>query len=129
MSREVVAPLLQDGQRVRALTRNPSMKLNHLNLTVTNPVETQEFLIRYFGLKPMGKANKNMAFLSDDNGIVLLMSMKLGKESEVKYPATFHIGFIQGSEQEVDENQPKPEGRRFRRAANFETTWIMDVLL
>jgi len=52
----------------------------------------------------MGKANKNMAFLSDDNGIVLsLMSMKPGKESEVKYPATFHVGFIQESEQEVDE--------------------------
>jgi lactoylglutathione lyase len=80
------------------------MKLNHLNLTVTNPTETQEFLIRYFGLRPMGKANKNMAFLSDDNGMVLsLMSMKLGKESEVKYPATFHVGFIQESEQEVDE--------------------------
>ena len=80
------------------------MKLNHLNLTVTNPLETQEFLVRYFGLKPMGKANKNMAFLSDDNGMVLsLISAKLGKESEVKYPATFHVGFIQESEQEVDE--------------------------
>ena len=80
------------------------MKLNHLNLTVINPVETQEFLARYFGLKPRGKANKNMAFLSDDNGMVLsLISAKLGKESEVKYPATFHVGFIQESEQEVDE--------------------------
>jgi lactoylglutathione lyase len=81
-----------------------NMKLNHLNLTVTNPLETQEFLVRYFGLKPMGKANKNMAFLSDDNGMVLsLISAKLGKESEVKYPATFHVGFIQESEQEVNE--------------------------
>ena len=52
------------------------MKLNHLNLTVINSVETQEFLARYFGLKPRGKANKNMAFLSDDNGTVLsLMCM------------------------------------------------------
>jgi lactoylglutathione lyase len=80
------------------------MKLNHLNLTVANPVETQQFHISYFGLKAMGKANNNMAFLTDDNGMVLsLMRMKLGKESEVKYPATFHVGFIQESEKEVDE--------------------------
>jgi lactoylglutathione lyase len=45
-----------------------------------------------------------MAFLSDDNGMVLsLMNVKIGRESEVKYPATFHIGFIQESEEQVDE--------------------------
>src|SRR5271165_2173003 len=81
-----------------------AMKLNHLNLTVTDPVATQEFLTKYFGLKPRGKGNHNMAFLSDDNGIVLsLMNPKVGRESEVKYPATFHVGFIQESEQAVDE--------------------------
>lgn len=80
------------------------MKLNHLNLTVTNPVETQEFLAKYFGLVPMGKGNKNMAFLSDDNGMVVsLTHMSLGRESEVNYPATFHIGFIQESEARVNE--------------------------
>ena len=78
------------------------MKINHLNLTVTSPAETQEFLVKYFGLKPMGKASKNMAFLSDDNGMVLSL-MNRGKESEVKYPATFHIGFIQESAQRVEE--------------------------
>jgi lactoylglutathione lyase len=80
------------------------MKVNHLNLTVTDPVETQQFLVKHFGLKPRGKANQNMALLSDDNGMVLsLMSTKAGRESEVKYPATFHIGFIQDSEEQVNE--------------------------
>lgn len=80
------------------------MRLNHLNLTVVHPLETQEFLARYFELKPMGKGNTNMAFLSDDNGMVLsLTNMKLGMESEVKYPATFHIGFIQESEERINE--------------------------
>lgn len=42
--------------------------------------------------------------LSDDSGLILtLTSMKLGRESEVKYPATFHIGFIQESEERVNE--------------------------
>jgi lactoylglutathione lyase len=72
------------------------MNLNHVNLTVSDPVNTQAFLTKYFGLKPMGKANDSMSFLTDDNGMVLsLTNMKLGNETEVKYPATFHIGFIQ----------------------------------
>ena len=71
------------------------MKVNHLNLTVTDPVETQQFFVKYFGLKPRGKGNQNIALLSDDNGMVLsLMNTKVSRESTVKYPATFHIGFI-----------------------------------
>jgi len=89
------------------------MKLNHLNLTVSDPVETQAFLSKYFHLKPMGKGNTNMAFLSDDNGMVLsLTNMKLGGESEVRYPTTFHIGFIQATAEEVNElnRQLKADG-------------------
>jgi len=80
------------------------MKLNHLNLTVTDPVETQAFLAKYFDLKPQGKANKTISFLADDNGMVLsLTNVALGQESEVRYPATFHIGFIQETEARVNE--------------------------
>lgn len=78
------------------------MKLNHLNLTVTNVAETRKFLAEYFGLRD-GGGNNNIAFLSDDNGLVLtLTSMKVGNETEVKYPVTFHIGFIQESEERVN---------------------------
>jgi lactoylglutathione lyase len=76
------------------------MKVNHLNLTVTDPVETQQFLVKHFGLKPRGKGNQNIAILSDDSGMVLSL---MGRESEVKYPATFHVGFIQESEEQVNE--------------------------
>ncbi|PKO12727.1 MAG: glyoxalase [Chloroflexi bacterium HGW-Chloroflexi-10] len=80
------------------------MKLNHINLTVTNPIATQAFLVKYFQLKLMGKENDTISFLSDDNGMVIsLANMKLGMESEVQYPATFHIGFIQESEERVNE--------------------------
>ena len=79
------------------------MKLNHLNLTVTDVPEAHRFLEMYFGLRDSG-GNKNIAFLSDDTGMVLsLTSMKVGRESEVRYPATFHIGFIQESEERVNE--------------------------
>ena len=47
------------------------MKLNHLNLTVTDPMETHDFLAKYFGLRSLG-GNKNMAFLADDDGAVVV---------------------------------------------------------
>ena len=79
------------------------MKLNHLNLTVTDVPETHAFLEKYFGLKSMG-CNQNMGFLSDDDGAVIsLTHMKVAKETEVRYPASFHIGFIQESEERVNE--------------------------
>jgi catechol 2,3-dioxygenase-like lactoylglutathione lyase family enzyme len=79
------------------------MKLNHLNLSVTDVPATHKFLAHYFGLRD-GGGNNNIAFLYDDNGMVLsLTSMKVGGESEVKYPETFHIGFMQESNERVDE--------------------------
>jgi catechol-2,3-dioxygenase len=79
------------------------MKLNHLNLTVTDVPETRKFLARYFDLQD-GGGNNNIAFLTDDDGLVLtLTSVKVGNETEVRYPATFHIGFIQESEDRVNE--------------------------
>ena len=79
------------------------MKLNHLNLTVTDVSETHNFLETYFGLQSLG-GNKNMAFLSDDDGAVIsLTSVKIAKETEVKYPANFHIGFMEESEERVNE--------------------------
>jgi catechol-2,3-dioxygenase len=79
------------------------MKLNHLNLTVADVPGTQAFLAKYFGLQP-GGGNNNIAFLTDDNGIVLtLTSMKVAGVTEVKYPGAFHVGFIQESPGRVDE--------------------------
>ena len=79
------------------------MKLNHLNLTVTDVPAAHSFLETYFGLQSMG-GNKNMAFLKDDNGsVIALTSPAVVKETDVKYPGGFHIGFIQESEAQVNE--------------------------
>jgi lactoylglutathione lyase len=80
------------------------MKINHLNLAVTDPIAAQQFLVKYFGLKTHGKPNATMAFLTDDNGMLLaLMNPKVGGETEVRYPAIFHVGFMQESEERVNE--------------------------
>ena len=89
------------------------MKLNHLNLTVTDVAEAHGFLQKYFRLQDAG-GNDHIAFLTDENGIVLsLTSMKLGRETSVTYPATFHIGFIQENEAKVDEINRQLKGDGF----------------
>lgn len=78
------------------------MQLNHLNLTVTDVREAESFLAKYFGMEDAG-GNSNMALLRDGHGMMLtLTSMKVGRETEVKYPATFHIGFGQKSQEDVN---------------------------
>lgn len=76
------------------------MKLNHVNLTVTDVRAAGEFLEKYFGLEQKG-GNAGMAFLSDEDGFVLTL-MKAGK-TPVAYPSTFHIGFFVKSEETVNE--------------------------
>jgi catechol 2,3-dioxygenase-like lactoylglutathione lyase family enzyme len=75
------------------------VKLNHVNLTVTDTGAAAAFLETYFGLTNEG-GNAGMAFLSDGEGFVLTL-MK-GKPSAVTYPRTFHVGFFVDSEATVD---------------------------
>lgn len=79
------------------------MKLNHLNLTVTDVPAASDFLTTYFGLQSMDTSGdpRGDAFgvLFDDDGLVLTLM----QGTQVNYPKTFHIGFIQESEEKVNE--------------------------
>jgi lactoylglutathione lyase len=75
------------------------MKLNHLNLIVTDVTATVLFLEKYFGFTPLGQGNPHMAFLSDGHGMVLIIF----KGTNISYPEGFHIGFLQESEAAVNE--------------------------
>src|SRR5690348_13183269 len=78
------------------------MKLNHVNLTVRDVPESAEFLQKYFGLRPMPDyGSKNFVLLLDDDGMVLTL-ITSSRSQEVSYPETFHIGFIQDSEERVN---------------------------
>jgi catechol 2,3-dioxygenase-like lactoylglutathione lyase family enzyme len=77
------------------------MKLNHVNLTVTDVLAARDFLVKYFDLKDEG-GNAGMSFLSDDDGLLLSM-MKAGRGADVAYPETFHVGFFVESDAKVDE--------------------------
>ncbi|MGC4378334.1 VOC family protein [Fictibacillus sp. Mic-4] len=73
------------------------MKLNHLNLTVTDVQATREFLEKYFGLTCKASQGNGFAVMLDDDGFVLTLM-----KGEANYPKTFHIGFPQKSEEQVD---------------------------
>jgi len=73
------------------------MKLNHINLTTTDPTATADFLVTYFGLRNEG-GNKAFVLVRDDDDMVITLM----KAKSVEYPSTFHIGFYPTTEAEVD---------------------------
>lgn len=78
------------------------MKLNHINLTVTDIDQPRQFLKTYFGLRDMDGGNVNLVGLLDDDGMVITL-MRAKQASDVSYPFSFHIGFLQPSEDAVNE--------------------------
>ncbi|MFC4426907.1 VOC family protein [Deinococcus navajonensis] len=76
------------------------MKLNHLNLTVTDVPATVALLENHFGMRrvPGYPDTDGMSFLHDDTGF--LLSLFRGKD--VQYPRGFHVGFIQPSVAQVE---------------------------
>jgi catechol 2,3-dioxygenase-like lactoylglutathione lyase family enzyme len=86
-----------------ALWSRFEMRLNHLNLTVTDVPAAADFLETYFGLRRGEGAQKSKSFVAlfDENGLVLTL-MKAGHGEEIRYPSTFHIGFGQPSEERVN---------------------------
>ncbi|MCK6627146.1 MAG: VOC family protein [Anaerolineae bacterium] len=74
------------------------MKLNHINLTVTDVPGTVKFLETYFELRSQGGDGKFAVLFDDDNLVLTLI-----KGGQVKYPRTFHIGFGQASQARVNE--------------------------
>lgn len=63
------------------LSNQKTMKLNHLNLAVTDVHIAVAFLEKYFGLINQGTDDK-MGFLTDDNGTLI----SLMKASDPKIP-------------------------------------------
>lgn len=74
------------------------MKLNHINLAVTDVAAAAQFLVTYFDMRPEAM-NEKFAALFDNDGLVLTL-MKAGPT--IRYPGTFHIGFGQESEAQVN---------------------------
>lgn len=73
------------------------MKLNHVNLTVTDTSAATRFLGTYFGLRTLVD-NQALTVLSDDDNLIFTLT----KAAQVSYPSSFHIGFVQESGDQVN---------------------------
>ncbi len=111
------------------------MTINHLNLTVTDPTETSAFLAKYFALEPRG-GNAGMQMLYDDQRMVLTLikgraddrdarEAAADKPPQVRYPSSFHIGFIVGSRERVDQinQQLRNDGMEVDAPAHLHGAW------
>ena len=72
------------------------MKLNHLNLTVSNVSDTSTFFEKYFGFSCLDKKGDSVlnVMYGQDGFILTLMSEAFNKTGSQDYPAAFHLGFI-----------------------------------
>ncbi len=78
------------------------MRLNHLNLVVTDIAAASTLLQRHFGMKEITRpSTPGLTLLRDDAGLALALT-STRKGHKVEYPPTFHIGFIQPSEEHVN---------------------------
>lgn len=102
------------------------MKLNHLNLTVSDVVEAHRFLEKHFGLMGYNgmEPREGMSFMSDDSGMLLAL-FRAAKGKEEKYPAGFHIGFIQESEEQVNQinERLREDGFQVPKPARIHNSW------
>jgi len=102
------------------------MKLNHLNLTVSNVAQAHKFLEKHFGFKAYGgtEPRETMSFMSDESGMLLAL-FRAAKGTEAKYPPGFHIGFIQPSEEAVNQinERLREDGYRVPKPARLHGSW------
>ena len=79
------------------------MVLNHLNLTVPDVPKSRDFFKTYFGFRCVAERGRDaLAVMVDESGFVLTLN-NFDKATEVAYPGAFHVGFMQGSREKVDE--------------------------
>lgn len=78
------------------------MNLNHVNLPVADVAATRDFFEKHFGFHRSAEPTDDNVVLADDAGLVLTIS-NFDRASEITYPKWFHIGFMQGSDDKVDD--------------------------
>ena len=81
------------------------MKLNHINLGVTDVPGTIALLETYFGLRRVSGMPQTdaMSFAFDDNDALI----SVFRVKDANYPKIFHIGFLQDSSAQVLEIHEK----------------------
>lgn len=76
------------------------MKLNHLNLHVSDVAGARDYFVRHFDFRCVSEREGQIAILEDDGGFSLAVS-NLFDSPPSAYPADFHVGFVLESEADL----------------------------
>ena len=78
------------------------MRLNHINLAVSDVPASRAFLETYFEMNCVSDDSPEtiVVMLDDAKNVITLSNFK--KVEAVEYPGAFHVGFSQPSRAEVD---------------------------
>lgn len=78
------------------------MRLNHIDLPVTDVPAAADFFQRFFGFDVVAtKGRDAMAILKGEEGFVLVLTRL--REEAAAMPQTFHVGFLVSDEHRVHE--------------------------
>ncbi|GAB4043809.1 VOC family protein [Spirosoma litoris] len=78
------------------------MKLNHINIVVTDVPKAIRLFENHFGFKCINNRKDMIAVLTNTDEFALVVwSSKLNKVQTVQYPENFHIGFYQPNRESV----------------------------
>lgn len=78
------------------------MKLNHIDLHVSDVDAARQFFEKHFGLRCTYQRAEQIALLEDDAGLELGVSNLRGSPPP-KYPPDFHVGFVLERADEVQD--------------------------
>jgi catechol 2,3-dioxygenase-like lactoylglutathione lyase family enzyme len=81
------------------------IKLNHVNLPVTDVAASSKFFEQYFSFRCTSvKGNNMLAIMEGEDGFILvLMADSFNRDGNNNYPDAFHIGFLVDSHEQVTE--------------------------
>lgn len=77
--------------------------LNHANLTTYDVPALRAFLERIFNLRTLETRGDKFVIMQDAKGFLLALMFDKNMTREHGYPGYFHVGFLQGSRNSVDE--------------------------
>lgn len=78
------------------------MKLNHINIVVTDISKAIRLFEKHLGFKCIDNRRDMIAVLTNtDEFALVLWCAKLNKEQTVQYPENFHVGFYQPDRESV----------------------------
>jgi catechol-2,3-dioxygenase len=77
--------------------------LNHTNLTTYDVPALKQFFCQGFGFELLEERGGKFAVLRNSDGFLLTLMFDKRMTPEQGYPGLFHVGFLQATQQEVDQ--------------------------